>query len=180
MILMFLALMAGQAQSSQTVPAGRPTVPTQSVPTQTSPTPANQAVLLPCDITPEGYVCRFPGHISAGSASSPAPANAVVISPAETRPVEFAPTRTPEEIAEAQRQERLINRCADAPWYSLCLPEDRREARRLRDAALARTTLRGEVTQLLSENKCEDAVRTALAGGDMDLAREARDFCAKP
>jgi len=127
-------------------------------------------------MTPEGYVCRFP--------ALPAPSNAMAVpmgvTPAEARPVELASTRTLEEIAEAQRQERLINRCADAPWYALCLPEDRREARRLRDAAVARAALRGEVTRLLSENRCEDAVRTALTGGDMTLAREARDFCEKP
>lgn len=164
MILMFLALLAGQAQdgAAQTQPQTQPAQP--------------QAVTASCSMTAEGYVCRFPPF--------PAPTTMTAVpsvaTPAETRPVELVSSRTPEEIAEAQRQERLINRCADAPWYSLCLPEDRREARRLRDAAAARTALRGEVTRLLSEDRCEDAVRAALAGGDMGLAREARDFCAKP
>lgn len=164
MILMFLALLAGQTQDAQA----------QTQPHATPP--QSQAVTATCSMTSEGYVCRFP--------ALPVPDNAMAmpmsITPMESRPVELASVRTPEEIAEAQRQERLINRCADAPWYALCLPEDRREARKLRDAALARAALRGEVTRLLSEEKCEDAVRAALAGGDMALAREAREFCAEP
>lgn len=164
MILMFLALLAGQTQDAQA----------QTQPQATPPQP--QAVTATCSMTPEGYVCRFP--------ALPIPDNAVAvpmaIGPGEARPTELASTRTPEEIAEAQRQERLINRCADAPWYALCLPEDRREARRLRDLAVVRAALRGEVTRLLSEEKCDDAVRAALAGGDMALAREARAFCAVP
>lgn len=162
MILMFLALLAGQDSHAQTQPQTQPAQPT--------------AVTASCSMTPEGYLCRFP--------ALPIPDNAMAVpmsvAPVETRPVELSSGRTPEEVAEAQRQERLINRCADAPWYSLCLPEDRREARRLRDAAVVRAALRGEVTRLLSEQKCEDAVRAALAGGDMALAREARDFCAAP
>lgn len=163
MILMFLALLAGQAQDAQaqTQPQNLPAQP--------------QAVTATCSMTAEGYICRFP--------ALPIPDNAMSVPMGvtfgEAPPVDLVPNRTPEEIAEAQRQERLINRCADAPWYALCLPEDRREARRLRDLAVARAALRGEVTRLLSEEKCEDAVRTALAGGDMDLAREARDFCEK-
>ena len=60
---------------------------------------------------------------------------------------------------------------------SLCLPKDRREARKLKDAAMARAALRTQVTHLLSEDRCPEAVKTALAAGDMSLAREARDFC---
>lgn len=137
-----------------------------------------QAVTATCSMTAEGYVCRFPTlPTSAGPTSTPP----VVTASTEGPPsLSLTPVRTPEEIAEAQRQERLINRCADAPWYALCLPEDRREARRLRDAAVARAALRGEVTRLLSEQKCDDAVRVALTGGDMVLAREVRDFCASP
>ena len=82
--------------------------------------------------------------------------------------------------AEANRQARLIARCADASWLSLCLPDDRREARALRDAANARAALRTEVSRLLSEGRCDEAVRAALAGGDMALASEvrSRNFCA--
>jgi len=166
MILMLLALVAGQSQDALATQA-------QSAQAQSA---QPQAVTATCSMTPEGYVCRFP--------ALPVPDNAMAVpmgtTPTEARPVELPSSRTPEEIAEAQRQERLINRCADAPWYALCLPEDRREARRLRDAAVARAALRGDVTRLLSENRCEDAVRAALTGGDMTLAREARDFCAKP
>jgi len=80
--------------------------------------------------------------------------------------------------AEADRQTRLIARCADASWFSLCLPGDRREANILRDAAITRAALRAEVTQLLSEERCEDARRSALEGGDLALAWEVRNFCS--
>jgi hypothetical protein len=42
-----------------------------------------------------------------------------------------------------------------------------------------RAALRTRVTGLLSEAKCDEAVKTALAGGDLPLAREARDFCTR-
>jgi len=134
-----------------------------------------QAVTATCSMTAEGYVCRFPSLPASASPASTPPL--VTASTVGSSTLSTTPVRTPEEIAEAQRQERLINRCADAPWYALCLPEDRREARRLRDAAVVRAALRGEVTRLLSEQKCDDAVRVALTGGDMVLAREVRDFC---
>jgi hypothetical protein len=80
----------------------------------------------------------------------------------------------------AEEEALLVLRCADASWLSLCLPGERRRARALKEAADARDARRLEVSRLLSENRCEDAVRTALVGGDMNLAREARAFCAAP
>lgn len=141
-----------------------------------------QATLQSCEMTSAGWVCnyRMPAVIL-----RPAPPESVIMTdpPAISVPVPptVSPSAPPPEItsAEADRQARLIARCADASWLSLCLPGDRREARILRDAADARAALRDEVTQLLSENKCDEAVRAALAGGDMTLAWEARNFCAR-
>ena len=165
MIALLLALTLGQTPEGATV--SRPSLDPQET-------------RMPCESTPEGWVCRMPPVIL-----RPSPSGAVVMtgSPATSAPL--PPTvpalAPPVEIssAEADRQARLIARCADASWLSLCLPDDRREARALRDAANTRASLRAEVSRLLSEDRCDEAVRTALAGGDMALAVEVRDqnFC---
>ena len=151
------------------------------VPDVAPASPEAQEVRVPCETTPAGWVCKMPAMILRPSA----PGSVVMTDPpAISVPVPpTVPTLVPPvEIssAEADRQARLIARCADASWLSLCLPDDRREARILRDAALARAALRGEVTRLLSENRCDEAVRASLAGGDMNLAREAQslNICA--
>jgi hypothetical protein len=141
-----------------------------------------RATLQSCQMTADGWVCNYqmPAVILRG-----APPGSVVMTdpPAISVPVPpTVPTLAPTaEIrsAEADRQARLIARCADASWLSLCLPDDRREARALRDAANVRAALRVEVTRLLSEGKCDEAVRAALAGADMALAWEVRNmnFC---
>ncbi len=79
-----------------------------------------------------------------------------------------------------EREAQLVARCADAGWVSLCLPDDRRAARSLRDKQTAYLAVRREVTRLLGENRCEAAVRSALDGGYLSLARETRDYCAPP
>ena len=143
--------------------------------------PGPQEVRVPCESTPAGWVCKMPAMIL-----RPSPPGSAVITDAPAISVPVPPTAPtlapPVEIssAEANRQARLIARCADASWLSLCLPDDRREARILRDAAIARAALRVEVSRLLSESRCDEAVRAALAGGDMALASEVRDrnFCA--
>lgn len=137
-----------------------------------------QATLQSCVTTPDGWVCnyRMPAVILRG-----VPPESVIMTdpPAITVPVPSTVSPPPAlSTAEADRQARLIARCADASWLSLCLPGDRREARILRDAANARAALRAEVTQLLSEERCDEARRTALAGGDLTLAWEVRNFCA--
>ncbi|MGV8929971.1 MAG: hypothetical protein ACOH1E_09465 [Brevundimonas sp.] len=140
-----------------------------------------QATLQSCDMTPAGWVCnyRMPAVILRG-----VPPESVIMTdpPAIMVPVPptVSPSVPPPEIttAEADRQARLIARCADASWLSLCLPGDRREAKILQEAAIVRAALRAEVTQLLSEGQCDEAVRVALAGADMTLAWEARNFCA--
>ncbi len=143
-------------------------------------------------MTDGGWVCRYTiPTVTAVPAPSTAPASdmAVItpgaadqprILPAPPLPSEAGPPAVamlaPEPGAEAEA--RLILRCADASWLSLCLPGDRRRARALKEAADARTAQRLEVTRLLSEGQCDAAVRAALVAGDMNLAREARAFCA--
>jgi len=169
MITLLFALGLGQ------VPGAAQTVP--SAPQET------RATLQSCETTAAGWVCNYqmPAVILRGI-----PPETVVMTDPPTISVAVPPTVSPSlpppppEItsAEADRQARLIARCADASWLSLCLPGDRREARILRDAAIVRAALRGEVTRLLSEDRCDEAIRTALAGGDITLAWEARGFCA--
>ena len=148
------------------------------------PPQSEQAFLRSCDMTDAGWVCRY--TIPAVSAV-PAPANGAgpvggtALDPVTPPRADAGPPAVvvaPDPLAEEEA--RLILRCADASWLSLCLPGERRRARALKEAALARDARRLEVTRLLSENRCEDAVRTALLGGDLNLAREARAFCAAP
>ena len=139
--------------------------------------PDPQEVRVPCQSTPAGWVCRMPPVVLRPSPPGPgvatdAPANSAPVPPSV--PTLAAPVEM--NTAEADRQARLIARCADASWLSLCLPDDRREARALRDAAVVRAALRREVYQMLSENRCDDAMRTALASADMALIREVRDL----
>jgi hypothetical protein len=134
-----------------------------------------RATLQSCEMTPGGWVCRYrmPPVTLLGTADSAPP---LIVS----RPPEAAGAPASDaDRAEAARQARLIANCADASWLSLCLPGDRREARRLRDEANARAALRTKVTGLLAEDQCAEAVKTALTGGDLALAREARAFCAR-
>lgn len=165
MISLLLALGLGQ------VPDAAPVSPVQQ---------EVRAPLQSCEATPQGWVCTYqvPAVILRG-----VPPGTVVLTepPVNSEPAlpMISPSGPPVEMtsAEADRQARLIARCADASWLSLCLPGDRREARILRDAANVRAALRGEVMRLLSENRCDEAVRTALAGADMALAWEVRNFC---
>jgi len=133
-----------------------------------------QATLQSCEMTPNGWVCHYA-----------MPSVTLLVSPDKTIPISPTPPTlavpapaSEVDKAEAARQARLIARCAEATWRSLCLPGDRREAKRLKEEAAKREALRGQVTTLLSEKKCEEAVKVALAAGDLPLAREARAFCA--
>lgn len=168
MISLLLALSLGQAPEAVAAPSEPQEV---------------RAPLQSCEMTPAGWLCSYqmPAVILRGVPPGTVvltepPANSVSVAP--TVPTLLPPVET--SSAEANRQARLIARCADASWLSLCLPDDRREARVLRDAAIARAALRDEVSRLLSESRCEEAVRAALAGGDMALASEVRNrnFCA--
>jgi hypothetical protein len=142
-----------------------------------------QATLQSCEMTASGWVCHYsmppvtligtPDGQQPGTVAPPSVPTAIVVPP----PIVAPQPATEADKAEAARRSRLIARCADAGWFAACLPGERREARRLRDEAEANAALRTKVTGLLSENKCTEAVKVALAGGDMALAREARAFC---
>lgn len=165
MISLLLAIGLGQVPTADPAPV--------------SPAPQVRAPLQSCESTPEGWVCSYqmPAVILRG-----VPPGTVVLTEPPVVSVPALPTISPSappvEVTsvEADRQARLIARCADASWLSLCLPDDRREARILRDAAVARAALRREVYQMLSENRCDDALRTALASADMALIREVRNL----
>lgn len=150
-----------------------------------------KATLQSCETTEKGWVCHYQIPQAtivrpldpAPPATMVPPSPTTLTDPAPQRPQQppQAPAVAPiDNRAEAARQTRLIARCADAKWYSPCLPGERKEAQILREAALNAATLRGHVTTLLSEKRCDDAVKTALEGGDLSLAREAREFCAVP
>jgi hypothetical protein len=94
--------------------------------------------------------------------------------------VDRGPVRTVDAGVLTEREARLVARCAEAGWMSLCLPDDRRAARSLRDAQTAYLAVRRDVTRRLGEDDCAAAVRAALDGGYLALARETRDYCAAP
>ncbi|ADK99498.1 hypothetical protein [Brevundimonas subvibrioides] len=157
------------------------------------PAPAPQAVqatLQSCAMEQDRWVCRyqvpnieiipFTGDASeleltprTGPAPSPVPGD----TPAGTTPTEVAAAGSEAGIL-TEREAGLVARCADAGWMSLCLPDDRRAARSLRDRQVAYQTVQRSVTGLLAEDRCEEAIRAALDGGYLGLAREARAFCA--
>ena len=107
----------------------------------------------------------------------PGPPVAPVAPPAVVDP---GPVRPIDTGVLTEREAQLVSRCADAGWVSLCLPDDRRAARTLRDKRDAYLSVRREVTRLLGDDDCDAAVKTALDGGYLGLARETRDYCAAP
>lgn len=139
----------------------------------------SQATLQSCVFEADGWVCRYrvPDAIYRPELAVPLPAPVLppVSAPAPA-PVSDLPQAAPDE--EAVRQARLISRCADAHWLSLCTPDDRRQAKALQARALAREALRLEVAGLVAKDQCPEAIKTALEGGDLDLAKEIRAFCA--
>ncbi|WP_029417238.1 hypothetical protein [Brevundimonas bacteroides] len=76
-----------------------------------------------------------------------------------------------------EREARLVARCADAPWYAICLPDDRRAARTLKEKQDAFEVVRRTVTSRLAEDDCDGAVKAALDGGYLDFAGQVRAFC---
>ena len=117
-----------------------------------------------------------PSGPSAASVAAPPPSAPVPAPPAATTPTSVDVIVDPGVLNE--REQKLVSRCADAGWASLCLPAERREARTLRDQQTAYQAVRLQVTGLMGQNQCDVAVRTALQTGNLGLAREARDFCA--
>ncbi|MDP3869193.1 hypothetical protein [Phenylobacterium sp.] len=64
------------------------------------------------------------------------------------------------------------NACLGKDWLFVgCSAGDRK-------TALAERDLRKMVTSLLAEGKCDEAVRAALTGANLPLAREVKAFCA--
>jgi len=155
------------------------------------PTQAVQATLQSCAMEQGRWVCRYqlpaveiiPFTGPASEVQSTTPASPNPGQPTGAPPVVLVPTAPAADAVPAEasilteREARLVARCADAGWMSLCLPDDRRAARVLRDRQSAYQTVQRSVTGLLAEGRCADAIRAALDGGYLGLAREARDFC---
>ena len=131
-----------------------------------------QATLQSCVFEAEGWVCRYRVPEAIYRPEAPATAPATPDQPVRETVTAPAPDR------EAARRAKLIHRCAEANWLSLCTPDDRREAKALKAEADAKAALRLEVTTLAAKDQCPEAIRVALEGGDLDLAREIRAFCA--
>ena len=78
----------------------------------------------------------------------------------------------------ADERNAMLRQCARTRWWeTLCTSAEEREGRALLEADARTATLRQSVLDHLSEGRCEEAIRAALSGGDLSLAREARDFC---
>ncbi len=153
---------------------------------------AVQATLQSCAMEQGRWVCRYQvpdveiipftgdaSELELTSRTGPAPTPAPGAPANATVPTEGVAAGSEAGIL-TEREAGLVARCADAGWMSLCLPDDRRAARALRDRQVAYQTVQRAVTGLLAEDRCDDAIRAALDGGYLGLAREARDFCAAP
>ncbi len=128
-------------------------------------------------------VANAPTSVLTGAPSADMPIPPTIMVPAPGSAV-IEPAAAPALPIDAgvltEREAGLVARCADAGWMSLCLPADRRAARELKDKEATYLAVRREVTSLLGRDRCEAAVRTALDGGYLALARETRDYCAAP
>lgn len=124
------------------------------------------------DAVPANVVTASP---TAGAATAPSTPRTPVVTAAEAGPI-----RPIDAGVLTEREAQLVARCADAGWMSLCLPDDRRAARTLSDKQEAYQAVRRDVARLLGADDCDAAVKAALDGGYMGLARETRDYCAAP
>lgn len=160
---------------------------------------AVQATLQSCAMEGGRWVCRYavpdieivplPGENivteapavvlgeepAAPAATDATPAERPVSVPPEPPVARSAPTLDAGILTE--REARLVARCADAPWYAICLPDDRRAANALKLRQDAFMSVRSDVTARLAAEDCDGAVRAALDGGYLDLAGQARAFC---
>ena len=135
-----------------------------------------RATLQGCAMEEGRWVCRYQMpeiRIVEGSPQTLSTAQGAAL------PVAPAGEVRPDVGALTDQEKALVVRCADAGWLSLCLPADRRRARELREANLAYEASRKDVTDLLAQGRCDAAVTKALEAGHLNLAREARAFCAR-
>ncbi|MEQ7156442.1 hypothetical protein [Brevundimonas aurifodinae] len=160
---------------------------------------AVQATLQSCAMEGGRWVCRYavpdieivplPGNDVVADAPAailgvrPAdvPSTGEVAPPAVTVPTTAAAERRTVPLDAGiltEREQRLVARCADAPWYAVCLPDDRRAARTLKEKQDAFLAVRSAVTARLATQDCDGAVKAALDGGYLDLAGQARGFCS--
>jgi hypothetical protein len=137
-----------------------------------------RATLQGCAMEEGRWVCRYQMPEIRIVEATPQNIVATPAGPAGLPDFPAADAR-PDVGALSERERALVTRCADAGMFSLCLPGDRRRARELRDASTAYEARRKDVTTLLAEGRCDAAVTAALEAGHLNLAREARAFCAR-
>lgn len=131
------------------------------------------ATLEGCEFVNERWVCRYRLPEVQLLTSPPTAPETVPMPPATT----IVPaSQDPGVLTDVQSE--LVARCADAGWFSLCLPPQRVEARRLRDEARAYEQARLRVGELISQGDCTEARALALGGGYLGLARESQALCA--
>lgn len=160
---------------------------------------AVKANLDSCAMEQGRWVCRYTvpdveiiPFVGSPSEADPGPSEGDVAPPTlaprevPVQPVQTAATATVaaptlvEPSILTPEETRLMNRCAEAGVFSLCLPDDRRQARAFRERQTAYDATRRTVTGLIAEDRCDAAVRAALDGGYLALASQVRAFCTAP
>lgn len=141
------------------------------------------ATLEGCEFVNERWICRYrlPEIQLLGAEPSAPPTLPVTVPiPASTTAsagVSGAAAVATDRGLLSETEASLVARCAEARWYSLCLPGQREEARRLRDEAQTYEAARLRIGELISNGDCDAARSQALTAGYFGLAREAQDLC---
>lgn len=144
------------------------------------------ATLEGCEFVNERWICRYRlPEIQLLGAEPSAPPTLPVTVPIPTPSTTSAGASAGASVAAvttdrgvlSESEASLVARCAEARWYSLCLPGQREEARRLRDEAQAYETARLRIGEMISDGECEAARSHALTAGYFGLAREAQALC---
>jgi len=140
------------------------------------------ATLEGCEFVNQRWICRYrlPEIQLLGAEPSTPPTLPVTVpiaSPAATTVgTSTVAAVTPDRGVLSDAESSLVSRCAEARWYSMCLPGQRR----LRDEAQAYDSARRRVGELISEGACDAARSHALTAGYLGLARETQDLCVVP
>ncbi len=130
------------------------------------------ATLEGCEFVNERWVCRY--RLPEIQLLTTPPTSPEVL----PLPLAAPPPQSPDPGVLSETETELVARCAEPGWFSLCLPPQRAEARRLRDTARAYEDTRRQVGELISTGACDQARARALGGGYLGLAREAQTLCA--
>jgi hypothetical protein len=171
-MLALILMLITPAGSQDPVPATQDPVPAATQ--RPVPSQGTAAVLLGCENEGGRPVCRYqmPEIRLMEQVPQRVPGQGPGLAAAPD-----AGSTDPGVLSEAER--RLVLRCADAGWLSLCLPQDRRQARALKASADAYDVRRREISAMLAAGQCDAAVNAALSGGYLALGREVNAFCGR-